>query len=254
MLNILQIAVLTDNYIYIIHDPDSNQTAVVDPAVAEPVLDLLKAKGWQLTYILNTHHHHDHTDANLALKQQTGCKIIAAQADRHRIPGVDVGVEDGDLISIGKHAAQVISTPGHTNAHVVYYFAEQALLFCGDTLFSLGCGRLFEGTPAQMWQSLQKLKSLPGSTRIYCAHEYTLSNGQFAFSLEPHNPALQARMIWVTEQRRQQLPTIPSTIADEIACNPFLREDSLEIQKNINKIGKPPVEVFTEIRRLKDHF
>jgi len=254
MLNILQIAVLTDNYIYIIHDPDSNQTAVVDPAVAEPVLDMLKENGWQLAYILNTHHHHDHTGANSALKQQTGCKIIAAQADRHRIPGVDIGVEDGDDIHIGKHVAQVIGTPGHTSAHVVYYFAEQALLFCGDTLFSLGCGRLFEGSAAQMWQSLQKIKSLPGNTGIFCAHEYTLSNGQFALSLEPNNSELQERMSWVTEQRRLQLPTIPSTIANELACNPFLREDSPEIQATINKIAKPPVEVFAEIRRLKDHF
>ena len=167
MLDIVQIPVLTDNYIYLLHDSVSGETAVVDPALAKPVLDLLESKDWQLTYILNTHHHWDHVGGNLELKQKTGCKIIAAYADSERIPGIDRGVFEHDVISLGEHQAIVIETSGHTIGHIVYYFAKDEALFCGDTLFAMGCGRLFEGTAEQMWTSLQKLKVLPPSIRVY---------------------------------------------------------------------------------------
>ena len=254
MLTILQIPVLNDNYIYLLHDPVSGETAAVDPAVAQPVLAVLAQKSWQLTYILNTHHHPDHVGGNPELKQKTGCTIIAAVSDQHRIPGFDRGVVDGDVITLGKHSAKIISTPGHTSGHVVYHFADDNALFCGDTLFVMGCGRLFEGTAEQMWHSLQKLKALPASTQIYCAHEYTQANGRFALTVEPDNRQLQQRMEIINQLRAKHLPTVPSTIEQELATNPFFREDSLALQKTINKANNTPVEVFTEIRLLKDHF
>jgi len=254
MLTLLKLPVLNDNYIYLLHDPVSGETAVVDPAVAQPVLDALDQKGWRLTYILNTHHHSDHVGGNLELKQKTGCTIIAPLSDQHRIPGIDRGVVDGDVITLGKHSARVISTPGHTSGHVVYYFADGNTLFCGDTLFVMGCGRLFEGTAEQMWHSLQKLKALPGSTQIYCAHEYTQANGRFALTVEPDNRQLQQRMEIVNQLRSNHLPTVPSTIEQELATNPFFREDSLALQETIRMVGKKPVEVFAEVRRLKDNF
>ena len=161
MLTVLQLPVLNDNYIYLLHDPVSAETAAVDPAVAQPVLDVLEQKSWRLTYILNTHHHSDHVGGNNELKHKTGCTVIAALSDQPRIPGFDRGVVDGDVISLGQHSAKILSTPGHTSGHIVYHFADDNLLFCGDTLFVMGCGRLFEGTAEQMWQSLQKLKALP---------------------------------------------------------------------------------------------
>ena len=254
MLTITQIPVLTDNYIYLINDPVSGETAVIDPALAQPVLDVLEKKGWRLTYILNTHHHWDHVGGNLELKQKTGCKIIAAQADRDRIPGIDRGVGEDDVIALGQHQARVISTPGHTRGHVVYHFAEDGALFCGDTLFVMGCGRLFEGTPEQMWNSLQKLKALPPSTRIYCTHEYTQTNGRFALSVEPDNRQLQEKMIEVKQLRTENKPTVPSTIEQEIATNPFFRADSISIQKTLGLESQSPVRVFTELRKRKDSF
>jgi len=254
MLTITQIPVLTDNYIYLINDQVSGETAVIDPALAQPVLDVLDKKGWRLTYILNTHHHWDHVGGNLELKQKTGCKIIAAQADRDRIPGIDRGVSEDDVISLGQHQARVISTPGHTRGHIVYHFAEDGALFCGDTLFVMGCGRLFEGTPEQMWNSLQKLKALPPSTRIYCTHEYTQTNGRFALSVEPDNRQLQEKMIEVKQLRLENKPTVPSTIEQEIATNPFFRADSISIQKTLGLESQSPVHVFTELRKRKDSF
>jgi len=254
MLTILTLPVLNDNYIYLVHDPVSGETAVVDPAVAQPVLDVLDQKGWQLTYILNTHHHSDHVGGNLELKQKTGCTVIAPLSDQHRIPGMDRSVVDGDEIALGKHTARVISTPGHTSGHVVYHFADDNTLFCGDTLFVMGCGRLFEGTAEQMWHSLQKLKALPTSTRIYCAHEYTQANGRFALTVEPDNRQLQQRMDVINQLRANRLPTVPSTIEQELATNPFFREGSLALQETIKMADKKPAEVFAKIRRLKDNF
>lgn len=254
MLTILQIPVLTDNYIYLVHDPVSKDTAAIDPALAQPVMDALDKNGWRLTYILNTHHHWDHVGGNLELKQKTGCKIIAAQSDRDRIPGIDIGVSEDDVIPLGSHTARVISTPGHTSGHIVYHFAEDCALFCGDTLFVMGCGRLFEGTAEQMYNSLQKLKALPPSTRIYCTHEYTQANGLFALSVEPNNSQLQQKMLEVQQLRAENKPTVPSTIGQERATNPFFRADSASVQKTLGLQGLAPVHVFTELRKRKDSF
>lgn len=255
MLDILLLPVLTDNYIYLIHEPVSGKTAVVDPAVSEPVLMALQEHDWQLDYIFNTHHHGDHVGGNLQLKQATGCKVIGAAVDQARIPDIDIALEDGDLFELGKQTFQIIVTPGHTSGHIVYYCAESQTLFCGDTLFSMGCGRLFEGSAEQMWHSLQKLKALPGSTRIYCAHEYTQANGRFALSLEADNPDLQHRMAEVSSLRAQNLPTLPSTMTLELATNPFLREHSASLQKAVAaKNDDTPTQVFAKTRTLKDNF
>lgn len=254
MLTIIQIPVLTDNYIYLIHDPVFGETAAIDPALAQPVLDILDKKGWRLTYILNTHHHWDHVGGNVELKQKTACKIIAAQSDRDRIPGIDIGVSEGDVISLGQHSARVISTPGHTTGHIVYHFDEDGALFCGDTLFVMGCGHLFEGTAEQMLNSLEKLKALPPSTRIYCTHEYTQTNGRFALSVEPDNSQLQQKMIEVQRLRAENKPTVPSTIEQEQATNPFFRADSISIQKTLGLERQSSLSVFTELRKRKDSF
>ncbi|MGZ5050563.1 MAG: hydroxyacylglutathione hydrolase [Methylobacter sp.] len=254
MLNILYLPVLNDNYIFLLHDSASGETAVVDPALAQPVLDALDKHGWRLTTILNTHHHSDHVGGNLELKRLTGCTVIASLSDKDRIPGFDRGVVDGDTISLGRHSARVIATPGHTNGHVAYHFACDNALFCGDTLFVMGCGRLFEGTAEQMWRSLQKLKSLPPETQIYCAHEYTQNNGRFALTVEPVNDELRQRMETINQLRANGQPTVPSTIGQELATNPFFRESSLALQQTINKTNCSPVEVFAEVRRLKDNF
>ncbi len=254
MLEIIQLAVLQDNYIYLLHEAEQNITAVIDPAESEPVLKTLQDNSWSLDYILNTHHHNDHVGANLQLKSATHCKVIGAQQDQHRIPGIDIPVAHGQHLELGNEGFEVIETPGHTLGHICFYFPDSSALFCGDTLFSMGCGRLFEGTAEQMWNSLQLIKALPESTRIYCAHEYTQANGKFSASLEADNPALQRRLIEVEHLRQNNRPTIPTTLSQELSTNPFLREQCLPIQQAVNKEGASDVEVFAEIRRLKDIF
>ncbi len=254
MLEIIQLPVLTDNYIYIIHEPNSKETAVVDPAIAQPVLNLLNSKGWRLNYILNTHHHSDHVGANLELKNQTGCQIIGFEQDQKRIPGIDIKLKQGGKVKLGNQTAKVIETPGHTLGHIVYYFADSDALFCGDTLFSMGCGRLFEGSAEQMWRSLQLLKSLPKQTKIYCAHEYTQANSQFALILEPDNKQLSYRIEEVNNLRAANKATIPSSLEQELMTNPFLREDSLALQQSVDMVGMPAIDVFRKIRQLKDNF
>lgn len=254
MLTIEFLSVLNDNYVYLLHESNRKNTAVVDPAIAEPVLKALHDKGLQLDYIFNTHHHSDHVGGNLQLKQATGCKIVGAANDSTRIPGIDIALNDGECIQLGNQTLQVITTPGHTTGHIAYYCADSQALFCGDTLFSLGCGRLFEGSAEQLWQSLQRLKALPLETRVYCAHEYTEANGRFALSLEADNVELQQRCRQVAELRRQDRPTLPSTIALELATNPFLREHSREIRATIAAGNAGPADTFAKIRRLKDDF
>ena len=253
-LEIVQIPVLRDNYLYLIHDPVSKATAAIDPAVAPPTLAALKDRGWKLTHILNTHHHMDHVGANLTLKKATGCTIVGPAADESRIPGIDLALADGDRYQLGEAEAVVFDVPGHTHGHIAWWFADSDALFCGDTVFSIGCGRLFEGTPAQMWTSIQKLRALPEQTNIYCAHEYTTSNLRFALSVEPNHPALKARAVEVTALRAAGLPTVPSTIAMERAANPFFRADDPVLQRAVGMEGAEPAAVFGEVRGRKDTF
>lgn len=256
MLEVLRVPALSDNYIYLLHEPESGLTAAVDPAEPEPVLLALRQKGWRLQLILNTHHHSDHVGGNLALKQETGCSIIASQWDRdnNRIPGIDRGVGEGDRVQLGRSVARVMAVPGHTLGHVAYLFSQDGLLFCGDTLFGMGCGRLFEGSPDQMWGSLQKLRRLPPSTQVYCAHEYTEANGRFALTVEPDNAELVARMQAVASLRRNGLPTVPLRLAEELATNPFLRPESVGLRTTLGLKDGTDVEVFAATRRLKDEF
>jgi len=255
MLEIRLLPVLSDNYIYLLHEPNSGKTAAVDPAVAEPVLTALALQGWHLDFIFNTHHHADHVGGNLQLKQATGCRIVGAAADRQRIPGIDIGLADGERIALGNAEFQVLDTPGHTCGHIVYYCADSAALFCGDTLFALGCGRLFEGSAEQLWHSLQKLKALPGSTRVYCAHEYTQANARFALSVETDNAELKRRAAEIDQLRLQNLPSLPSTLALELATNPFMREHSASIRTAVGAAASDtPAAAFAKIRLAKDRF
>jgi len=254
MLDIIQIPVLKDNYIYLLHDSASDETAVVDPAEANPVLRILAEKNWTLNYIFNTHHHWDHVGGNLLLKERTGCGVIASSYDQNRIPGIDQAVSEGDMLRLGDEVIEVINTPGHTLGHIVYFCRQQHALFCGDTLFSLGCGRLFEGTPEQMWHSWQKIRALPDETKIYCAHEYTENNARFALSVDPDNIALKRYNETIHRLRAQNKSTIPTTLAQEKACNPFLRPESAAIRQILNMPENKNVDVFARLRQMKDHF
>lgn len=237
MLEVVQVPVLSDNYVYLVHDAASGETAIVDPAVADPVRAAADARGWRITQILNTHWHPDHVGANAALKAATGCTITGPAAEAAKIPGIDRAVTEGDEVRIGGHAGRVIDVPGHTAGHNAYHFAADGLLFCGDTLFAMGCGRLFEGTPEQMFASLGKLMALPDDTLVFCAHEYTAANGRFALTVEPANQALQARMAEVVAAREAGRPTVPSTIALERATNPFTRAGSVD-EFAVRRAGK----------------
>jgi hydroxyacylglutathione hydrolase len=253
-LEIVRIPALRDNYLWLARDPASGATAVIDPAEAEPVMAELKSRGWRLTHILNTHHHADHVGGNAALKAATGCIIVGPRADAARIPGIEVEVGEGDTYRLGEAEARVFDVPGHTSGHIAYWFPESRALFCGDTIFALGCGGLFEGTPAQMWSSISKLRRLPPETRVYCAHEYTQSNARFALTVEPTNEALIARAKAVDRKRARGEATVPSTLGEEVATNPFLRADRPELLAAAGLDGLDPVAVFGEVRRRKDRF
>jgi hydroxyacylglutathione hydrolase len=253
-LQIHQIPCLQDNYGYLLHDPASGLTAAVDTPDAAAIERALAERGWKLDYILNTHHHFDHAGGNLALKAQTGCVVVGSRADAARIPGIDILVGEGDRFSLGTHEARILETSGHTVGHICYVFDADKAAFVGDTLFSLGCGRLFEGTPAQMWASLQKLMGLPDDVRVYCAHEYTEGNGRFAVTMEPRNPALAGRVAEVAALRAAGRPTVPSTIGLEKATNPFLRPGSPELRQTLGMSTAPDADVLGETRRRKDRF
>lgn len=227
-LDIVRIPVLSDNYVWLVHEPVSGETIVVDPAVAQPVLDAAQERGWTITQIWNTHWHPDHVGGNAEIKAATGCRITGPAAEAARIPTLDVQVRGGDVMQLGKLRAIVMDVPAHTAGHIAYHFETEHAAFVGDTLFAMGCGRLFEGTAAQMYDNMRKLEALGDNTAIYCAHEYTLSNARFAVTVEPDNAALQQRMSNVVAARERGEATVPTTIALERATNPFMRASSVE--------------------------
>jgi hydroxyacylglutathione hydrolase len=245
---------LADNYGYLVHDAAADVTAAIDTPDAREILAQLAAKRWRLTHVLNTHHHADHAGGNLELKRQTGCTIIGPRADSARIPGIDVAVGEGDVVELGAHRVAVLDTPGHTRGHIVYYVPDARAAFVGDTLFAMGCGRLFEGTPSEMWSSLQKIMRWPDDTRLYCAHEYTQANARFALTVEPQNQALRDRAAAVAKLRAAGTPTVPTTLAEERATNPFLRPASANLRATIGLTDAADVDVFARTRALKDAF
>ncbi len=245
---------LNDNYGVLVNDPATGATAAIDAPESAAVEAALAASGWRLSDILVTHHHHDHTGGIPALKDRHGCRVVAPRGEAARIPGVDAAVGEGDALGVGQLAARVLETPGHTAGHIAYWFTSERLAFVGDTLFSIGCGRLIEGTPDMMWQSLVKLRNLPDETEIYCGHEYTAANIAFARTIEADNGALAARAEEVARLRAQGKPTIPTTIGAEKAANPFLRADVPSVAEAVGLAGKPPAQVFAAIRARKDKF
>lgn len=253
-LDITLIPALRDNYVYLLREPESGTVAVVDPAEAAPVIRELDKRGWSLDLILNTHHHNDHIGGNAELKAKYGATLIAAGADAARIPGIDRPIAEGDSVAVGRQMAKVIAVPGHTSEHIAFWFEGAQALFCGDALFALGCGRMFEGTAPQMWQSLLKLRALPDATRFYCGHEYTQSNAAFALSVDPDNPVLQAYVEDIEEIRESGAPTIPAQLGREKLTNPFLRADVPELQAALGMTGTDPAAVFGELRGRKDRF
>jgi len=239
-LEIVRIPVLSDNYVWLVHEPDSGETMVVDPAVADPVLEAAAGRGWTIGQIWNTHWHPDHTGGNGAIKAATGCLVTGPAAEAGRIPTLDRQVREGDTVSLGAIEALVLEVPAHTAGHIAYHLPSESVVFVGDTLFAMGCGRLFEGTAEQMHRNMERLAALPPETQVYCAHEYTLSNGLFAVTVEPDNQALAGRMVEVEAARAAGRATVPTTIALELATNPFMRASSAD--------------ELAERRRSKDNF
>lgn len=253
-MQIEQFGCLRDNYGFLVHDPESGETACIDTPEVEPILAALARRGWRLTAIWNTHHHPDHAGGNLAIREATGCTIIGPAAEAARIPGIERSVAEGDEVRLGAHRFRVHDTPGHTSGHIVYHCPEQQVAFVGDTLFALGCGRLFEGTPQQMWASLRKLLEWPDDTLVYCAHEYTAANARFARSVEPDHKGLAAREREIEALRAKGQPTVPTRMGLERATNPFLRADDPALAEALGLAGAPAEQVFARTRELKDRF
>lgn len=243
-----------DNYAVLIHDPATGATAAIDTPDPAPIREKLAEKGWRLTHIFTTHHHGDHVAGHIELKEEFGCAILGGVKDKGRIPGLDTALHDGARFVFGDFEVSVFDTPGHTLGHIGYYIPRAETVFLGDTLFSLGCGRLLEGGAQDMWNSLQKIMTLPPETVIYCGHEYTESNARFALTLEPENQALQARAAEVARLRANGAPTLPVRLRDEKETNPFLRPYSESIQKRLGMSGRAFADVFAEMRRKKDGF
>jgi len=245
---------LSDNFGVLLHDPQSGATASIDAPEAAPVEAALKKTGWRLSEILVTHHHGDHTAGIGELKARHKCRVVAPRAEAARIAHVDETVGEGDTVRLGGLEGRVIETPGHTAGHISFFFPADKLAFVGDTLFSIGCGRVIEGNPEMMWHSLLKLRALPDDTAFYCGHEYTDANIRFAKTIEPNNAALVARAEEVKKLLAAGKPTIPATIGAEKAANPFLRADDAEVAKSVGLAGSPAWKVFAEIRERKNRF
>ena len=245
---------LSDNIGCLVHDHKTGATAAIDAPEAKAVEAELIKRGWQLTHIFNTHHHADHTDGNLYLRDLYGCRILGPAAEAEKIPGLATPLADGEVFSFAGRDVHVIATPGHTLGHIAFHIPQEYSLFAGDTLFALGCGRVIEGTLEQMFASLEKLKKLSAHTHVYCGHEYTVKNAEFALTIEPGNRALQQRAHVVAKERSEGKLTVPSALGDELKTNPFLRGDSAEIRKTVGLPDATEAEVFAEVRRRKDKF
>lgn len=253
-LTLLTIPCLTDNYAYLIHDEASGDTAVVDVPEAAPILRALNQKGWTLSHVLITHHHHDHIGGIPELLSSAPAKVVGCAEDAHRLPPLDIAVSEGDSIRIGHEEAAVLDVSGHCQGHIAYYLPNSALAFTGDSLMALGCGRIFEGTPPQMWQSLSKIAAFPPETTICSGHEYTAANAKFALTIDPDNPELISRASEVNAARAEGRPTVPSTLDEELNTNPFLRAGDPAIRARLGMQSNSDAEVFAEIRARKDKF
>ena len=245
---------LNDNYSYLIHDEISNTVAIVDPSEFIPCDTIISKNYKKLDFILNTHHHYDHVGGNEELKKKYNSKVLGFENDKNRIPHIDTALKDNQEFKIGTLNFTTIFIPGHTRGHVAFYFKKERVVFSGDTLFSLGCGRVFEGTYKQMFQSLNKLKNLPGETKVYCGHEYTFKNLEFCLKFNPNNDFLKKKKDDIKLSLKNKKPTIPSTIADEIKANIFFRVNDPDVKKAINLENSPDIEIFTKLRDLKDNF
>ena len=254
MLEIFIINALSDNYIYLLRNEHKNITSVIDPGEAEPVINFLNNKRWHLDEVINTHHHHDHVGGNRDLLDIYKSKLIAPSYENNRISNIDILVSDSETINITGILTKVFHTPGHTLGHVCFYMPEEKCLFSGDTLFYLGCGRVFEGTMDQMWSSLVKLKSLPNDTSVYCGHEYTLSNMKFANYIDTNNALLNKISLEIKNKREKGLPTVPFNLGVEKKINPFLRADDGNFIKSVGLNSNSAPESFGEIRLKKDSF
>lgn len=253
-LELMTIPCLRDNYAFLVHDPETMRTVCIDVPETGPILAVLAARRWDLTHILITHHDFDHAQGVPKLQAATGAKVVGAKADAHRLPPLDILAEEGDTIEACGETIHVLEVPGHTVGHIAFHFPTSGFVFTGDSLMSAGCGRLFEGTPEQMWDSLQKLSALPGDTLVCSGHEYTEGNLRFAATLEPENPDLILRIETVTADRAENRPSVPSKLADEMATNPFLRADLPALRAAVGMPDAPAAKVFAEIRQRKDNF
>jgi hydroxyacylglutathione hydrolase len=251
-LEIHQFPCLSDNYGVLVRDPEAGVVASIDAPEAAAVRAALAEKGWRLTHILTTHYHADHTDGNLPLKEEFGCTIVGPRDEAERVRGIDIKVGDGDSFKFGSHDVKVFGTPGHTLGHIIYWIPDAGVAFVGDTLFAMGCGRVFEGSMQGMWNSIEKIAKLPPETVLYCGHEYTSANAAFALTIEPDNPDLQARAKSVAALRAEGKPTVPTRLSDELATNPFIRADSPEIRRNLGLETAADWEVFAEVRERKN--
>ena len=253
-MQITPIPCLTDNYAYIIYDSNSKTTGVVDPSETEPVITFLKKKNLKLNYILNTHHHFDHIGGNLELKKIYNAKIVGFDGDRHRIPGIDITLKDNEKWSFGNSTTKILHIPGHTLGHICFFFEKERIAFTGDTLFSLGCGRIFEGDHKQMLISLNKIKKFPKDTKIYCGHEYTYKNAEFCMKYDKDNMNLIKHFEKIKKLRSKSLPTIPSSLEEELKSNIFLRCDQNDLKIKLNMKNQEDSKVFRKVRDLKDSF
>ncbi len=253
-LEIDQFMCRSDNFGVLVHDKASGETALIDAPEESTILAAVERTGWKPSVILTTHHHADHVEANLALKERFGLKIIGPKAEADKIPGIDETVAEGSKLEFAGHRIEVIETPGHTAGHVSYYFPDDGVAFTADTLFALGCGRLFERPAPVMFESMKKLAALPAATVIYCGHEYTLANARFAITVDPTNSALKERVAKIEKLRADEKPTLPTTIGEELATNPFMRWHDPAIRKTLGMENAPDVDVFAEIRKRKDNF